>query len=287
MRKFEFIQPVTAAEAIALLATHGPRASLLAGGTDLLVEIKEGVRAPDVIIDAKKIPGLRELTFSPSDGLRFGALVTVREIETHDSVRAHYRGLWQAVREVGSIQIRNRATAAGNICRASPSADTIPPLIADGASLHILGASGERVVALEDFFTGPGRTVLGAQEIVTAISVPPPRPGTGKCYIKHGRRKAMELATVGVAVSLVMSAGACTSLRIALGAVSPTPIRARKAEAVLEGKAPDEASIAACGAVAASETSPISNVRGSADYRRKMVDELTQRAIRSAMEAAR
>ncbi len=287
MRPFDLLQPRTTAEAIALLARHGARGSLLAGGTDLLVEIKEGVRAPDVVIDAKHLPGMSELRISPGDGLRFGALVTARSLETSPAVREHYRGLWQAVRELGSIQIRNRATVAGNVCRASPSADTLPPLIADGAVVTILGAGGERQVALEDFFTGVGKTVLAGDEIVTGFSVPAPLPGTGKCYIKHGRRKAMELATVGVAVTLTLSGGVLSSIRIALGAVAPTPIRATKAEAILTGKAPDAALIAQCGAAAAAQSSPISNIRGSADYRRRMVEELTQRAITSALEAAR
>ena len=161
------------------------------------------------------------------------------------------------------------------------------PLVADGATVSILGAAGERSMPLEDFFTGPGRTRLAAGEIVTGFAVPPPPPGTGKCYIKHGRRKAMELATVGVAVSITVAAGRCSAIRIALGAVAPTPIRARKAEAVLAGQPVSEELIARCAATAASETSPISNIRGSADYRRRMVEELTRRAIRSAMEAAR
>ena len=287
MRRFEFIQPQTASEAIALLVKHGARASLLAGGTDLLVEIKESIRTPDIVIDAKHIPGLHEFTVSAADGLSFGALVTAREIETSASVQVQYRSLWQAVREVGSIQVRTRATIAGNVCRASPSADTLPPLIADGASVTMQGAGGGRTLLLETFFTGPGKTVLAADEIVTGFTVPAPLPGTGKCYIKHGRRKAMELATVGVAVTLTMSGGACRSIRIALGAVAPTPIRARKAEAVLTGAKLDAGTVAECARVAASETSPISNIRGSADYRRAMVEELTQRAVLSAMEAVR
>ncbi len=287
MRPFDLLQPKTTAEALALMARHGARASLLAGGTDLLVEIKEGIRAPDVVIDAKHLPGMRELVVSPEAGLRLGALVTARAVETSIAVRQQYHGLWQAVRELGSIQVRNRATVAGNVCRASPSADTLPPLIADDAVVAILGPGGERTLALEDFFTGAGKTVLAGDEIVTGFSLPAPQPGTGKFYIKHGRRKAMELATVGVAVTLTMSGGVCSSIRIALGAVAPTPIRAKKAEAVLAGKKPDAALIAKCGAIAASESSPISNIRGSADYRRRMVEELTQRAITAAMEAAR
>lgn len=287
MRRFELYQPTTAQEAIALLTQHGTRASLLAGGTDLLVEIKEAIRAPDIVIDAKRIPGLARLEATPATGLSFGALVTAREIETSPTVQQHYRGLWQAVCELGSIQVRNRATIAGNVCRASPSADTLPPLIADGATIALLGPTGERRMALEEFFTGPGKTKLGANEMVTGFNLPPPPPGTGKCYIKHGRRKAMELATVGVAVTLTASHGTCGAIRIALGAVAPTPIRARQAEAALIGAKLDEATIAAAAATAATETSPISNIRGSADYRRRMVEVLTIRAVRQALENIR
>jgi aerobic carbon-monoxide dehydrogenase medium subunit len=287
MRPFELHQPKTTQELLALLVLHGPRASLMAGGTDLLVEIKEAIRAPDVVIDAKRIPGLDTLEVSPTGGLRFGALVTTRRIEQATDIKTHYRGLWQAVTELGSIQVRTRATVAGNVCRASPSADTIPPLIADGAVIEMLGPDGARSMLLEEFFTGPGKTLLRGNEIVTGFSVPAPLPGAGKCYIKHGRRKAMELATAGVAVSLVMSDGVIKSIRIALGAVAPTPIRARKAESLLTGLRLEAKTIAAAAQMAATESSPISNIRGSADYRRRMVEELTGRAVATALEDVR
>jgi carbon-monoxide dehydrogenase medium subunit len=286
MRRFDFHEPASTDDAIALLSRLGAPASVLAGGTDLLVEIKEQLRRPDHIVDIKRIPGINGLAFDPADGLRFGALATAREIETSPAVRRHYAGLWQATRELGSIQIRNRATVVGNICRGSPSADTIPPLIADGASLDIVGPTGTRTVMLEAFFTGPGRTVLTPAEIVTGVVVPPPARGTGKAYIKHGRRKAMELATVGVAVTLTLDGATCREIRIALGAVAPTVIRAMAAEAKLRGGPLGEGEIAAAGRMAAGECRPISNVRGSADYRRQMVDVLTQRAITLAKRQA-
>jgi len=287
MRRFEFFEPATAGEAIALLARYGEKASVLAGGTDLLVEIKEQLRRPDCVIDLKHIPGLGELVCDPHQGLSFGALVTARQIETCEAVRRDFAGLAQAVRELGSIQIRNRATVVGNVCRASPSADTLPPLIADGATIRILGAGGERSVAMDAFFTGPGRTVLAPGEIATGIAVPAPAAGMGKCYIKHGRRKAMELATVGVAVNLTVSGDTCRDIRIVLGAVAPTPIRARKAEALLRGSKLAGEAIARAAEAAMDESSPISNVRASAGYRRAMVGELTRRAIERAREAVR
>ena len=287
MRRFEYYEPANLDETSSLLARHGAEASLLAGGTDLLVEIKEHIRWPRHVVNLKKVPGLAALEYDDRTGLRFGALVTAREIEVSPVVLGKYPGLAQAARELGSIQVRHRATIVGNICRASPSADTLPPLIADGATVRIYGPTGERMVALESFFTGPGKTVLAPGELVTGIAVPAPPPRTGKHYLKHGRRKAMELATVGVGVSLTLDGGACREIRIALGAVAPTPIRAKLAEDALRGRTLDGAEIETAARIAMGECRPISNVRGSAAYRREMVGVLTQRAIERAMEAVR
>jgi aerobic carbon-monoxide dehydrogenase medium subunit len=281
MRRFEYFEPGTLAEAVSLLGRYQGRAQALAGGTDLLVELKEQLRRADCVVNLKRIPGLGGLSFDPRAGLRIGALATAREVETSPFVLQHYASLAQAARELGSIQVRNRATVIGNICRASPSADTLPPLIADGAQATIHGAAGERRVALEAFFTGPGRTVLQPGELVTELRLPAPGPRTGKVYIKHGRRKAMELATVGVAVTL-----GDAGVRIVLGAVAPTPIRAVLAERLLAGKKPDAALIERAAQAAADESRPISNVRASAEYRREMVRVLTRRALERALEAA-
>lgn len=282
MKRFDYFEPRSLEEAVALLEKHAARASVLAGGTDLLVEIKEQIRSPDYVIGLRGVPGLDALSFDPKEGLRIGALVTTRALEVHPAVQRHYPGLLQALRELGSIQVRNRATLAGNICRASPSADTLPPLIADGAQVRLHGARGARSVPLEDFFTGPGKTLLGAAELLTEIVVPAPAPHTGKHYIKHGRRKAMELATVGVAVSLTLKGDTCAGVRICLGAVAPTPIRARTAEAIfLRNGNPEETAEAAM-----REARPISNVRGSAQYRTRMVRVLTRRALDEAQRRA-
>jgi aerobic carbon-monoxide dehydrogenase medium subunit len=284
MRRFDYFEPRTLKEAVVLLGRYNGTADVLAGGTDLLVEIKEQIRKPDYVINIKKIPGMDQLSFDPTTGLKFGSLVTAREIETSPDVRRDYRGLAQAASEVGSIQVRNRATIVGKICRASPSADTLPPLIADGATVTIYGPDGERRVALEDFFLGPGRTVLQHDEIVTAVHVPAAAPHSASIYIKHGRRKAMELATVGVAVSVTLEGEFCRRIRIVLGAVAPTPIRAKMAEAIVQDRAIDEGVIEAAAQAAVKESRPISNIRGSAAYRREMVQVLTARAIRQARE---
>ena len=293
MIRFDYAEPRTLTEASAALKGHDGFASVMAGGTDLLVEIKEHLRRVKCVVNIKRIPGLDALSFDTTTGLRFGALTTARAIELHADVARHYPGLAQAVRELGSIQVRHRATVVGNICRASPSADTLPPLIADGASIEMGDGHSTRVMLLEDFFTGPGKTALRPGELVLAIAVPPPPAAsgsplrTGRIYIKHGRRKAMELATVGVAVSLTLdAAGICTQARIALGAVAPTPIRARSAEALLEGAPIGAEALVGAAQRAMLACTPISNVRASAAYRRDMVGVLTRRALEGALALA-
>lgn len=286
MRDFAYFEPATLDEAVALLRDCRGKASVLAGGTDLLVQIKEHVRHPDNVINIKKIPGMDDLVYDEREGLRIGALVTTRAAETSPVVRKHYAGLAKAVTDFASIQVRNRATVVGNVCRASPSADSLPPLLADGASVRIHGSKGVRVAALDGFFTGPGRTTLEADEIVTHVLVPPPPPHTGKVYIKHGRRIQMELATVGVAVSLTMEGNFCVDARVALAAVAPTPVRAPRTEALLRGARLDAATIADAALAAKSEARPISDVRGSDAYRRQMVAVLTRRAIEEAIKEA-
>jgi carbon-monoxide dehydrogenase medium subunit len=288
MSRFDYAEPATLDEAVELLRRAEGRATVLAGGTDLLVQIREHVRSPATVVNIKKILGIDQLEFDPASGLVIGALTTTRAVETSPVVRCHYAGLHTAVVHFASIQVRNRATVVGNVCRASPSADTLPPLIADGATVRVRGTGGTRDVALEGFCTGPGRTVLAAGEIATHLLLPAPAPRTGKVYIKHGRRTEMELATVGVAVTLTLDAdNRCADVRIVLAAVAPTPLRALAAEAVLRGALPSAGAFVAAADAAAAEARPIGDVRGSADYRREMVGVLTGRALEQALQRAR
>lgn len=286
MRPFEYFEPQTLDEAVALLAQYNGRANVLAGGTDLLVEIKEHIKSPDFLVNIKKIPGLDSLSYDEEQGLRIGSTTTVRAVELSPIVREKYAGLAEAARQLGSIQVRNRATVAGNICRASPSADTLPPLIADGATIKLHGIGGERTMPLETFFTGPGQTLRRSDEVLVEIAVPSPAPKTGKAYIKHGRRVAMELATVAVAVALTLMGETCTQARIVLGAVAPTPLRAPRAEAILQGQIIHDQIILAAAKAAQETARPIDDVRSSAAYRSEMVYVLTQRAVRLALERA-
>ena len=287
MMPFDYQEPATLDEAAALLRAGDGAAAVLAGGTDLLVQMRERVRRPAQVVNIKKILGLDGLTFDAREGLAIGALATTRALETSETVRRHYAGLHAATVHFASIQVRHRATVVGNVCRASPSADTLPPLIADGATLRLHGTDGVRMVALEDFCSGPGRTRLAAGELVTRIDVPPPPPHTGKVYLKHGRRQEMELATVGVAVTLTLDGTRCRDVRIVLAAVAPTPLRVHAAEALLRGVPIEPAALAAAAAAAAAAAQPIGDVRASADYRREMVGVLTRRALEQALEAAR
>lgn len=286
MRRFDYHRADTLDQASRLLTDLGDDTFLFNGGTDLLVEIRERLRRVRNVVDIKGIPGLSDIIYDETRGLTFGALVTVGRLERLALVRERYPNLRAAFASLGSIQVRNRATVVGNVCRASPSADTIPPLIADGAFIHIYSRTNMRVVPLAEFFTGPGKTVLAKGEIVTGITVPPAGDNSGKAYLKHGRRKAMELSTVGVAVSLSMDDGVCSDIRIALGAVGATVLRAPAAEAMLRGTRLDAATVKNAADKAMEECTPISNVRASADYRRDMVGVLTGRAIKQALEAS-
>jgi carbon-monoxide dehydrogenase medium subunit len=284
MKFFEYAQPATLEEAVSLLRAGGGRASLMAGGTDLLVQLKEHVRETAQVVDLKRVPGMDDFRYDPGEGLTLGALVTLRQVETSPVAQQHYASLARAATDFASIQVRHRATIVGNICRASPSADTLPPLIADGATLRIHGTAGTRQLALESFCLGPGRTALAPDEIVTHVLVPPAPPGTGKAYIKHGRRAQMELATVGVAVTVTLQRARCSEIRIVLAAVAPTPLRATQAEQQLRDMPLTKGAIAAAAEAAAAECRPIGDVRASADYRREMVRVLTRRAIEQAIE---
>ncbi len=288
MKHFDYSEPASLDEAVALLRTGPEPATLLAGGTDLLVQMKEHVRQPAHVINIKKIPGMDDFAFDAKDGLLLGALVTTRQVETSPITRRHYASLAKAVTDFASIQVRNRATVVGNVCRASPSADTIPTLVADGAVLRIHGPDGRRRCTVQDFCTGPGRTSLAADEIVTHIEIPAPAPRTGKVYIKLGRRVQMELATVGVAAHVSLAEdGSVAGVSIVLGAVAPTAMRALNAEALLRGQRPAPGLLQAAAQAASDEARPIGDVRGSAAYRREMVRVLTQRALEQALQEAR
>jgi len=263
----------------------GPGGRFLAGGTDLVIAMKEKGLSPKYVVDLKRVPNLSGIREEADGSLTIGALTTMREVETSPAVCKRFPFLAQSAAEVGSIQIRNRATIGGNMANATPSADVAPALLALEAGVKIAGAAGERTLNLGEFFRGPGQTVMLPEEILTAIVIPAAHPNLVGEYIKFSPREMMDLAYVGVAVALVLDGKKrCGAARIALGAVSPTPMRAPKAEAVIEKQILTEELAQRAGDEAARECKPISDVRSSAEYRRAMVGAMTKRALLNAAE---
>jgi carbon-monoxide dehydrogenase medium subunit len=280
---FDFYQPTTLAEASRLLKDNGPGGRFLAGGTDLVIAMKEKGLLPKYIVDLKRVPGLAGIRENGDGSLSIGALTTMYTIETSPVIQKKYPFLAQSAAEVGSIQIRNRATVGGNMANATPSADVAPSLIALNAAAKIARAGAERTVALEDFFRGPGQNAMEADEILTEITIPRIGPQWVGEYIKFSPRDMMDLAYIGVAVAYSFGSDkTCSGVRIVLGAVAPTPIRATHSEALLEGRVLTEELAGQVGDEAARESKPISDVRSSADYRRAMVAVMTKRALLNA-----
>ena len=280
----EMYQPTSLHEASKILKDNGPGGRLLAGGTDLGIAIKDKGLVLKYVVDLKRIPGLSGIRENADESITIGALTTMRSIETSSLIRKKYPFLAQSAAEVGSIQIRNRATVGGNMANATPSADVAPSLIALNARAKIVSLSGDRTLFLEEFFCGPGQTVMNPDEILTEIMIPETSPQLVGEYIKFSPRDMMDLAYVGVAVAYTLGEKEkrCEGVRIVLGAVAPTPIRAPKAEAILEGQILTEELATKAGQEAARESKPISDVRSSADYRRAMVGVMTKRAILNA-----
>jgi len=280
---FEFYQPATLGEASRLLRENGPGGRFLAGGTDLVIAMKEKGLLPKYIVDLKRVPGLSGIRENNDGTITIGALSTMYVIETSPVITKKYPFLAQSAAEVGSIQIRNRATIGGNMANATPSADVAPSLIALNATAKIVSTSGERTVPMEEFFRGPGQNAMNADEILTEITITRTGPQLAGEYIKFSPRDMMDLAYIGVAVAYNLANDKkCSGVRIVLGAVAPTPIRAKNSEALLEGKVLTEELATQVGDEAARESKPISDVRSSADYRRAMVAVMTKRAILNA-----
>lgn len=288
MRRFDYLIPRSLDEAISMVESYGERAKYIAGGTDLLVKIKEGKLRPDYLVSLKKIPGLDELNWqgTPEAETRIGALVTHRQLELSPVTRWHYPIIHDAVSNIGSVQIRNVATIGGNLANAVPSADGAIPLVALDARVRIQGPKGSREMELLHFFLGPGQTVLERGEVLTEIILPPKSPRTGGAYMKFGRREAMELPIVGVGVVLELEEEGerCKKAAIALGVAAPTPMRAHQAEKFLEGKEINEKVLDEAGRIASEESKVRDSVRGAAWYRREMVRVLVKRMGLKALE---
>jgi carbon-monoxide dehydrogenase medium subunit len=284
--RFEYFAPATIEEAYSLLSKYKGEARILAGGTDLLVKIKNRRMLPSYLISIKNVPDLDYIRYDEKEGLRIGAFTTLETIKYSPIVRQKFGVLAQAAGVVGSVAIRNQGTIGGNLCNASPSAETAPALIALGAKARITGLDKERTVMLEGFFTGPGETVLQTGQILTEIQVANQPALSGGVYLKHSLRK-MDIAVVGVAVVVTMDGELCKDIKIALGAVAPTPIRARKAEDVIRGHEPSKELIAKAAAIASNQSRPIDDIRSSAENRRNIANIITAHAIEQAVKESR
>lgn len=282
MRSFAFFEPTTIEEASSLLAESGGEATILAGGTDLLVGWKEGIATPKSVVSLAQIPGLDSIAYDENTGLSIGGMTKMRAIEQSSTIRNRYTALAEGASEVGSIQIRNLATLGGNICNASPAADTVAALLVIGARIEISSTNGVRTIPIRDFFLGPGKSSLKHGEIVTRFLCPPRPDKSGSHYIKQKIREVMDLAFIGVAASLELAHGVVADVKIGLAAVAPTPIRATDAENILKGNSLSESILEQAASAAAEQSSPISDLRCSAEYREDMVRVLTKRTIQAS-----
>ena len=281
MKDFAYFDPKTVRQAVQLLHKHQGVAKVLAGGTDLFLRMRHRAVMPEVVIDVKRINALHALRYTSQSGLRIGAAVTHAEVESHPAVRRHYGALAEAAGWVGSLQTRHRGTVVGNLCNASPAADTAPALIAYRAVIKIAGPNGEREVPIEAFFQGPGRTVLSPDEMVTDILLPASQGKYGWGFARR-TRTAIDIALVSACAVLGADNGVCSQVGLGLGAVAPTPLRASAAEALLQGQSLSPERINAASQAAAEACRPISDVRCSAEYRKDMVEVLTRRCLQSA-----
>ncbi len=282
----EYFEPKSIGEALSVLAKHGAEAKIIAGGTDVMVDIKFK-EEPGALVNIKKIPSLSGISENGGT-IHIGPLTTIREIETSALIREKLPVLWEGAHQFASLQIRNTATIGGNICRASPSGETLSPLLVLDANAVLAFSNGEQIQPFSAFFQGPGKSLVGTNGVLTEIQIPIPPTGSKAVYLKHAVRGAMDIAMVGVAVMITPDSGknSFQDARIGLGAVAPTPLRASKTETMLRGKTPTANLLKEAGAMAASEASPISDQRSSAENRRWIVEALTRRGLAQTWNAA-
>jgi carbon-monoxide dehydrogenase medium subunit len=284
MKRFDYVRPGNMQDAIAALQAND-EPYLLAGGTDLLIGMKTNAVKPKCLIDLKGIPGIDCIEYD--NGFKLGTLTTVRDVEVSPLIREKIPALSEAAGTLGSIQIRNRATIGGNLCHGSPAADMAAILLAMNCELQIATGNGAKTIGLDQFFTGPNSTVLNRNEVLSQIIIPKEIEQFKGIYLKHGPRKAMDIGIVNIAILLDADGGSgfCNQIMIALGAVAPRPIRAQKAEALLNGNELNPEVIQKAAAAAANETDPITDFRASAGYRKDLVKNLVAKGIHQILES--
>ena len=288
MKWIDFEKPNTVEDAVKLLSDSGGTARAMAGGTDLIVQLRAGHPriSPDVVVDIKSIPELNELSYDANKGLTVGAAVECYKIYGDDNVNSHFSALNDSATLIGGTQIQGRASFGGNLCNAAPSGDSIPNMIAHRAVATIAGPSGTREVPVEDICTGPGQSCIGSDELLVSINFPSNGAGFGANYIRFIPRNEMDIAVAGVGASVTIEDGKFTSARVSLASVAPTPLLVEEAGEALVGQTVSEGVIQKAADLAKAAAKPISDMRGTADYRKHLCDVLTRRALNTAVERA-
>ncbi len=289
MKPFSYVAPTSLDEAYKVLAqADGPGSvRAIVGGSDLIDQMRQERRTPSVVLDIKHIPEMNRLEWVAGEGLHLGAAVCCTDTAAFPAVQENYGSLAESAQLIGSVQIQNRASVAGNICNSTPSADSVPGLITYGARVVLVGPRGRREVELSEFLTGPGQNVMAPDEVLLETIVPPPLPNSSGHYLRFIPRNEMDIAVAGVASMLALEPGTtrCSQVRIVLASVAPTAVRATAAEQVLEGKEVTADLIREAGERAVEAASPITDVRGSVEYRIELVKVLTRRTLARCMES--
>jgi carbon-monoxide dehydrogenase medium subunit len=287
LKWIDYASPNSVEEAVSLLSQNCGKARVLAGGTDLIVQLRNHALKPDLVIDGKGIPELNEITLDTEDGLTLGAAVPCYKIYGNRAIARTYPGLVDAASIIGGIQIQGRASIGGNLCNGTPSADTIPALIAHSVTCNVAGPNGRRQIAVEDFCTGPSRTVLEPDELLVSLHFPAPPAGFGANYIRFIPRNEMDIAVAGAGVSVVLDNGSFKCARVALAAVAPVPLFVKEAGEALAGKPVNAESIAEASRIASDAATPINDMRGTIEFRKQLCEVLTRRALNTAVDRAR
>jgi carbon-monoxide dehydrogenase medium subunit len=289
LNNFEYFAPQTPEEALTLLDRFGDKAKVLAGGTDLFLLMKDKLLQPEYMIDINQITGFKGISYEPGQGATIGAATKIVEVERDAIIREKYYVLHQAASELGSVQVRTMATIGGNSCNASPAAETPTPLVALGAKVVLHSLSGKREMPLAEFILGNRTTALKPGELLACFILPEPLPRSAGRYAYIGLREAMEIDAVNMAVYIVLEDDSRTvkDLRLIMGSVAPRPLFSREVSALLTGKEPNPALIEKAAEAASGEASPISDIRGSAEYRHEMVKVLARRLLQETYTAAK
>jgi CO/xanthine dehydrogenase FAD-binding subunit len=288
LQAFEYVSAQNVEQVVSLLSLHGEQARVLNGGTDLIVQLRGGTRRASLLVDIKPVPEVNQLSYDPERGLSIGAAVPCWSLCAHPAVKAYYPGLAEAASLIGGVQIQSRATLGGNLCNASPAADSIPALIVHQAVCIIAGPQGRRELAVEEFCLAPGQTALQPGEFLVALRLPPPRVGFGASYLRFTPRSEMDIAVAGAGAAVVLQPGgaAFESARIALGAVAPTPLFVPEAGEALKGQPVSAAVIEQAAQIAWQAAQPITDMRGTSAQRKRLSHVLVRRALERAVERA-